>query len=134
MPHNKLAICLLYFLSINEGLDLSHSTAKLQKQDSTSQFLILTRNSRIWTTALPCANFDPASPVTARPHQNPQRSPQTTVGCDRVPNRWPEYPHGPGKRSESGGCLPWSEASGAGEWQGDGAGQGPTCSKPAPRR
>ena len=50
----------------DKGLALSHSAGKLQKQDSTSRLLNLTLNSRIWTTALPCANFDPASPVSVK--------------------------------------------------------------------
>ena len=69
----------------DKGLALSHSAGKLQKQDSTSRLLNLTLNSRIWTTALPCANFDPASPVTARPHQNPRRSPTDDSGVRQGP-------------------------------------------------
>lgn len=58
----------------------SVTPGKLHKQDSTSRLLNLMRNSGIQTIALPCANFDPASPVTARPHQNPRRSPTDDSG------------------------------------------------------
>lgn len=74
----------------DKGLALSHSAGKLHKQDSTSRLLNLMRNSRIQTIALPCANFDPAplpTPVTARPHQNPRRSPTDDSGVQQGPEQ-----------------------------------------------
>lgn len=86
-----------YYISFLQMRSWGHTASKLHRQDSISRLL----KTYAWfhNIPLPWAGVSPASPVGARPHQNPLGVPQGTAGRDKRPNRWGEGPHGPGRRS-----------------------------------